>query len=141
MLGYPCIQIGYSVRKNSSTWVIQLYLLVDFCLQRSSSFVEFRIFLALTEVFDDFLIEVTFRVDISITDQFVSSNEQDSSFVEFHIISISSNLRNSIIQITGHFRPLFFKLNSRMASKATKMTSYDQHMNNNSRMTSLRKNI
>ena len=49
---------------------IILYLLVAFRLQRS--FVEFRISLASTQVFDDFLFEVTFRVDISITDQFVS---------------------------------------------------------------------
>src|SRR6218665_1967775 len=98
MLGYPCIQIGYSVRKDSSIWVIQLYLLVDFCLQRSSSVVEFRISLALTQVFDDFLFEVsaTFRLDISITDQFVSLNYKCySSFVEFHI-SISSDRINSI---------------------------------------------
>src|SRR6218665_870646 len=33
-----------------------------------------RISLALTQVFDDFLFEVIFRVDISITDQLVSSN-------------------------------------------------------------------
>jgi len=39
----------------------------------SQFFVEFRISLALTQVFDDFLFEVTFRVDISIADQFVSS--------------------------------------------------------------------
>jgi len=45
-----------------------------FRLQRSSSFVEFRISLALTQVFDDYLFEVTFRVDISITDQFVYLN-------------------------------------------------------------------
>ena len=44
--------------------VIQLYLLVDFRLHRSSSFVEFRTSLALTQVFDDFLFEVTFRLDI-----------------------------------------------------------------------------
>jgi len=31
--------------------------------------------LALTQGFDDFLFEVIFRVDISITDQFVSSDE------------------------------------------------------------------
>jgi len=92
MLGYPCIQIGYSVRKDSSIWVIQLYLLVDFCLQRSSSFIEFRISLALTQDLDDFLFEVIFRVDISITDQPVSNY---SSFVEFHI-SIPSERRNSI---------------------------------------------
>jgi len=39
-------------------------LLVDFGLQRSSSFVEFRISLALTQVFS-FLFEVIFRVDMS----------------------------------------------------------------------------
>ena len=49
-------------------------LLVDFRLQNSSSFVELRISLALIQVFDDFLFEVTFRVDTSITDQVVSSN-------------------------------------------------------------------
>src|SRR6218665_3731354 len=58
--------IGYSVRKDSSIWIIQLYLLVDFRLQRNSSFVEFRISLALTQVVDDFLFEVTFRVDIFV---------------------------------------------------------------------------
>src|SRR6218665_1661236 len=67
-----CIQIGYSVRKDSSIWVIQLYLLVDFCLLRSRSFVEFLMYLALTQVFDDFLFEVIFHVDISITNQLVS---------------------------------------------------------------------
>ena len=49
-------------------------ILVGFHLQSSSSFVEFRIYLALIQVFDVFLFEVTFRVDISITDQCVSSN-------------------------------------------------------------------
>src|SRR6218665_1655636 len=63
-------------RNDSSIWVIQLYLglLVYYRLQRSSYSVDFRISLALTQVFDDFLFEVTFRVDISITDQFVYSN-------------------------------------------------------------------
>src|SRR6218665_144243 len=50
-------------------------LLVDLRLQRSSPFVEVCKFsLALTQVFDDFLFEVIFRVDISIRDQFVSSD-------------------------------------------------------------------
>ena len=68
---YTCIP---NYKLFCSKGVIQLYLLVDFRLQRSCSFVEFRVSLALTQVFDDFLFEVTFRVDISITDQFVSSN-------------------------------------------------------------------
>src|SRR6218665_245297 len=93
-----------------SLWVIQLYLLVDFRLHRSCSFVEFRISLALTQVFDDFLSEVTFRVD----HRTICVIKCYSSFVEFHI-----------------------SISSAFASKATKMTSYEQHANNNSRMTSL----
>jgi len=50
-------------------------LLVDFRLQRSSSFVEFRISLALTQVvFNDFSVRSDISFDSSITDQFVSSN-------------------------------------------------------------------
>jgi len=70
-------------------------MLVNFRPQRSSFFVEFAISLALAQVFDDFLFEVlhVFRVDISTTDQFLTSN--GSPFVEFHI-SISSDRRNPI---------------------------------------------
>ena len=60
-------------KASYASGVIQLYLLVDVCLRRSISFVEFHISLALTQVFDDFLFEVIFRVDISITDQLVYS--------------------------------------------------------------------
>jgi len=50
-------------------------LLVDLRLQRSSSFVEFCKFpVALTQVLYDFLFEVIFNVDISITGYFVPSN-------------------------------------------------------------------
>src|SRR6218665_141795 len=50
-------------------------LLIDLRLQRGSSFIEFCKFsLAVTQVFDDFLLEEIFRVDILVTDQFVSSN-------------------------------------------------------------------
>jgi len=51
-------------------------LLVDLRLQRICVFVEFyKFYFALTQVFDDFLFEVIFRVDISITDQFAPSND------------------------------------------------------------------
>src|SRR6218665_2835088 len=111
-----------------------------------TSFVEFRIPLSLTQVFVDLLFEVTFRVDISITDQFVSSNARPySSFVEFHI-SISSDRRIYISTFSSTLcqvdlqKLLSVSLHA-FASKATKMTSYEQHVNNNSRMTSLSKNI
>ena len=71
-------------------------LLVDLRLQRSSSFVEFRVSLALTQVFDDFLFEVIFRVDRLYFDhRSICVFKWYSSFVEFHI-SISSDRRNSI---------------------------------------------
>src|SRR6218665_1711626 len=56
--------IDYSVRKDYDH---SINLLVELRLQRSSSCVEFC---KLTQVLDDFLFEVIFRVDISITDQF-----------------------------------------------------------------------
>ena len=45
-----------------------------FVFKEAGFYAKFRNSLALIQVFDDFLFEVTFRVDISITDQFVSSN-------------------------------------------------------------------
>ena len=45
-------------------WSIGVFKGVEFC----------KFSLALTQVFDDFLFEVIFRVDISITDQSVSLN-------------------------------------------------------------------
>src|SRR6218665_856697 len=64
-----------------------------------------------------------------------------SSFVEFHIsIKFSSDQRNSI-----NFSLKYLDISSalfQIASKATKMTSFEQHnINNNSRMTSLSKDI
>src|SRR6218665_1269419 len=60
--------------------------------------------LALTQVFDDFLFEVIFRVDISIADQFVSSGGTVllSNFI-FLFLLIEE------IRISRHFRPLSFK--------------------------------
>src|SRR6218665_634855 len=73
---YTCI-LNYSLfcSKGLLDMTHSTNLLVDLRLQRSSSFAEFCKFsLALTQVFDDFLFEVIFRIDISITDQFVSTN-------------------------------------------------------------------
>ena len=121
----------YSVRNGSSLRVIQL--LVELRLHRSSSFVEFWISLTLIRIFDDFLFELTFRVDISTSGQFVAS-KWCSSLVGFHI-SISPDRKFDILifEMSRHFPPpsLIHKwtsIESLPTSKAIKITSSEQQL-------------